>query len=42
MFCQQKRREGLAFAEIAQLWRKQKHTESPNKTDPADAKKRRG
>lgn len=41
MFCQTKRLEGLAFAEIARLWKKQKHEESPNKANVADAKKRR-
>jgi hypothetical protein len=40
LFCQQKRLEGLAFTEIARLWKKQKYEESPNKANSADTKKR--
>jgi hypothetical protein len=32
----------LTFTEIAGLWKKQKHEESPNKANSADAKKQRG
>jgi hypothetical protein len=42
MFCQQKRLQGLAFAEIARMWKKKKYEESFQKAYAADAKKRPG
>ncbi len=41
MFCQQKRLEGLAFAEIARLWKEQKYEGSPDKANAAEAQKQR-
>ncbi|MFZ5995829.1 MAG: hypothetical protein ACOYU4_12685 [Thermodesulfobacteriota bacterium] len=40
LFCQQKRLEGLAFTEIARLWKKQKYEKRPNKANSADTKQR--
>ena len=41
LFAQQKRLEGLTFAEIAGLWKKRKKEEGPTKAKSADAKKPR-